>query len=119
MKTALPLLCLALLAGCATPPPAAPPVQVASAETGKCLPTYFIDHTTIPDDRTILFTMRDGTVWQNTLPQACQGLSFQGGFEYVTSFDEVCSNAQEIRVLRQNSRCMLGAFTPYVAPKAP
>ena len=115
MKPALPILCLALLAGCTEPQPQ-PPQQIA--QNSICLKTYMIDHTSIPDDKTILFSMKDGKVWQNSLPFACPGLSFQGGFEYATSFDEVCSNAQAIRVLRQNSECMLGAFTPYSAPKA-
>jgi hypothetical protein len=118
MKPALSLLCLALLAGCATPP-AQPPEQAAAAQNSICLKTYMIDHTSIPDDRTILFAMRDGSVWKNSLPFSCPGLSYQGGFEYVASFDEVCSNAQAIRVLWQNSQCMLGAFTPYSPPKAP
>ena len=113
MKPALPFLCLTVLAGCAAQPQ--PPQQVA--QNGVCLKTYMIDHTSIPDDKTILFAMKDGSVWQNSLPFSCPGLSFQGGFEYTASFDEVCSNAQAIRVLRQNSQCILGAFTPYSAPK--
>jgi hypothetical protein len=115
MKPVLPILAFALLAGCAAPPQ--PPQQVAAAQNSVCLNTYFIDHTSVPDDKTILFSMRDGTVWQNSLPASCPGLAFQGGFEYTTAFDEVCSNAQTIRVLRQNSECKLGAFTPYSAPK--
>jgi len=118
MKSAVPLLCLALLAGCATPP-AQPPEQVAAGQNSICLKTYMIDHTSEPDDRTILFYMRDGTVWRNSLPFSCPGLSYQGGFEYTTSFDEICSNAQAIKVLWQNTQCMLGGFTPDVASKAP
>jgi hypothetical protein len=121
MKPALPLLWLALLAGCAAPPaqtPTEPPGQVAAAQNSICLKSYMIDHTSVPDDRTILFYMRDGKVWQNNLPLSCPGLSYQSGFEFVASFDEVCSNAQAIKVLWQNSQCELGAFTPYVAPKA-
>jgi hypothetical protein len=119
MKPVLPILCLALLSACAappTPPPVPSPGQVAAAQNSICLKTYMIDHTRIPDDKTILFAMKDGSMWQNSLPFSCPGLSFEGGFAYTASFDEVCSNAQAIRVLRQNSQCMLGAFTPYSPP---
>lgn len=124
MKQALPLLCLALLAACAAPSaqtpatPTPPPGQPTGQQSGICLPTYYIDHTTIPDDQTILFTMRDGKVWRNTLQHSCPGLAYQGGFTYAISYDEICANAVDIVVLQQNTRCKLGEFTPETAPKA-
>ena len=39
-----------------------------------CLQGYRIDHTTIKDDSTILFHMRDGSVYKNSLPSPCVGL---------------------------------------------
>ncbi|MEI9984300.1 MAG: DUF6491 family protein [Aliidongia sp.] len=117
MRPTVPLLCLSiLLAGCTGQPDPAKPADQATAQNSVCLRTDMIDNTSIPDDSTILFHMKDGKIWKNSLPFNCPGLKNQGGFEFTASFYEVCSNAQAIRVLRQNSQCMLGAFTPYVEP---
>jgi hypothetical protein len=118
MKKRAPALGLAILlalTGCAEQP-AANSAQPAASKT-VCLPTYMIDRTTIPDDSTILFHMRDGKVWKNSLPYPCVGLKIQNGFAYVTSIDEICSNLQTIRVLREQTVCMLGAFTPFEPAK--
>jgi len=84
-----------------------------------CLWTYQIDHTHYIAPRTILFYMKGGTVWQNTLVNDCNGLSFNG-FAYVTRDGQICSNMQSIIVLRTHQVCLLGQFTPYTPPaKAP
>ena len=119
--------CAALLglAGCATNSSA--PSRTASQASTKnvCLQTYLIDHTEVPDDSTILFHMKGGKIWKNSLPFPCSDLKFQGGFQYTTDIDEICSNLQTIRVIEQGGGprlgavCQLGEFTPYVpAPKA-
>jgi hypothetical protein len=74
-----------------------------------------LDHTHVVDRQTILFYMRDGKVWKNTLRTPCMGLLFHG-FEFVTHQDEVCSNAQSIRVITTGEVCQLGPFTPYTPP---
>ena len=74
-----------------------------------------IDHTHVVDPSTILFYMRDGTIWKNTLHQPCPGLMFHG-FSFVTHQDEICANAQGIQVLVTNQVCVLGGFTRYVPP---
>jgi|HubBroStandDraft_1064217.scaffolds.fasta_scaffold00026_7 hypothetical protein len=84
-----------------------------------CLQIVRIGQTKILDDRTILFKMRDGQVWKNTLPFPCVGLKVENGFSYESRTDDICSNLQSIRVLRQGSVCLLGAFTPFDAPKQP
>jgi hypothetical protein len=83
-----------------------------------CLWTYLIDHTKTVDPKTILFTMKNGDVWKNTLAQACNGLMFNG-FEYVTHDGSICDNMQSIMVLRTHEVCLLGAFTrvPAEEPK--
>jgi hypothetical protein len=78
-------------------------------------PTGSIDHTHVVDPRTILFYMKDGKVWKNTLPTPCPGLLYHG-FSFLTRQDEVCSNAQGIRVIESGEVCQLGAFTPYAPP---
>ncbi len=92
------------------------------AATGVCIPTSEIHHTEIPDDSTILFHMKGGKIWKNSLNFPCFNLKFQGGFQYTTDYDEICANQQSIRVLqpgvgrRLGAACTLGEFTPYGPP---
>ena len=126
-------LCCAALAGCVSngqspsagayaPQPGATP---AAAKGSVCLQTYQIDHTTIPDDNTILFHMKGGRIWKNTLNYRCPDLKFQGAFQYSTDINEICSNLQTIRVIEQGggpflgATCQLGEFTPYTPPPKP
>jgi hypothetical protein len=81
-----------------------------------CLKTYLIDHTKTPNDRTIMFYMKDGSAYQSSLPTLCPQLSFNG-FAYVaTPPSDVCGNMQSIRVIRTGSVCMLGPLVQ-VTPK--
>ena len=104
------------LAGCASPQ--------AGTQTAAnvCIQTYAIDHTSVPDDSTILFYMKGGKVWKNSLPYRCPDLKFEGGFQYTTDINELCSNVQTIRVIEQGGGprlgavCALGEFTPYTPP---
>ena len=75
-----------------------------------CLDTTRISNTTVPNDRTILFHMDDGTIWANHLRGYCSGLRFHG-FAYVaTPPHQICGNLMTIRVLRSGAICMLGPF---------
>ena len=113
MRVTAPALGLALLlaAGSAQAPAQTP------APAPTCLRTDRIHHTVVPDNRTILFFMHGGEVWKNTLPAACVGLDFPGGFEYATFHDEVCANSEVIRVLKHGNFCRLGAFSAAEPPK--
>jgi hypothetical protein len=113
--TAAALAGLMVLGGCDTP--AAPTGTMAAAPI--CLPTYLIDHTHPVDDSTLLFTMRDGKVWKNTLLDPCVGLKIEQGFTYEVANDKICSNLQTIRVLRFGSICRLGDFTPVPPESVP
>lgn len=93
------------------PPP--PTAEANSGGNGICVQTQFIDHTDVLDDSTIIFHMKGGIAWKNTLRFACTSLKNEGGFAFVTDFPEVCSNGQTIRVLRSGILCELGQFTPY------
>ena len=94
-----------------------------AATTDMCLRTHEIDHTSIPDNSTILFHMKDGKVWKNSLHAPCFNLKFQGSFQYTADFEEICANAQTIRVLqpgvgaRFGASCLLGEFTPVANPR--
>lgn len=88
-------------------------IAPATAAT-VCLKTYLIDSTHVTDAKTILFRMKDGMVWSNTLRSSCSGLRFHG-FQYTLHEDELCGFGQSIRVLTTGEVCMLGNFTK-VAP---
>jgi len=96
-----------------------------AATTGVCIPTSAIHHTEITDDSTILFHMKGGKIWKNSLHFPCFNLKFQGGFQYTTDYDEICANQQTIRVLQEGvgrrlgAACTLGEFTPYSPPPKP
>jgi len=98
----------ATLAACswATPVSAAP----------VCLDNYRIENTSIPDNHTIIFYMRDGTAWRNTLKNSCPNLRFSG-FVYKDrgGVSEYCANLTVVRVIDSGEPCMLGEFSK-VAP---
>ena len=60
----------------------------------------------------MLYILRDGKIWKNTLHTPCRGLEFHG-FSFVTHYDEICSNAVSIQVIETGQVCQLGDFTPY------
>jgi hypothetical protein len=104
MRTLLVLPALLALAA----PAAAPPV---------CIRTLDIDHTKAPDNRTILFYMKDGKVWSTTLVSYCPELSFNGFVYGPTPPDNICGNMQTIRVIRSGAVCEMGPLVP-VTPKS-
>jgi hypothetical protein len=83
--------------------PAAPPATV-------CLNVNNIQRTEVQDDRTILFHMRDGKVWINTLRRVCPMLK-TSPYTQVLHNDQVCSNQQFIHVTQTGDTCALGDFT--------
>jgi hypothetical protein len=88
--------------------------QPAPAST--CLYVRDIDHTHAMDANTLLFYMRNGAVWKNTLAGPCPGLKFHGFAYTAHDTDQVCSNGQGITVVETHEVCALGAFTPYTPP---
>lgn len=85
-------------------------------KTNVCIKTFQIDHTKSPNDRTVLFTMKDGSVYQSNLTGNCPELSING-FSYVaTPPSDVCGNLQSIRVIRTGAVCLLGPLVQ-IAPK--
>jgi hypothetical protein len=110
-RTALATL-LILIAG------ASPAAAQSAPKANVCLKTYLIDHTKAPNDRSIIFYMRDGSAYQSSLPTTCPQLSFNG-FSYVaTPPEDVCGNLQSIRVVRSHSVCLLGPLVQ-IAPARP
>ncbi len=105
------------LAGCSDDEQAS--TTPAASGNGVCLQSTDIDHTAILDNKTIIFYMKNGHPWKNSLHFDCPSLQIEDGFAYESDFSEICSNAQTIRVLRSGNFCELGQFTPYQAPPKP
>ena len=107
------------LAGCSDD---AAPTDAQPAETagnGVCLPTAQIDHTEIVNESAIVFFMKDGKAYMNTMRIPCSSLKMEDGFAYMNDVPEICSASQTIRVLRSGNFCELGQFTPFDPPKLP
>ena len=90
---------------------AAPPGNV-------CIRTLDIDHTKTPDNRTIMFYMKDGKVWSSTLTSYCPELRFNGFVYGPTPPDNICGNMQTIRVIRTGAICEMGPLVP-ATPRSP
>ena len=109
----LPMNLLPAFAGAALVLAASAPAEVPAppASSSVCINARNIQRTEVQDDRTILFHMRDGKVWQNRLRQICPMLK-TSPWTQVLHNDQVCSNQQFIRVIRTGDTCSLGDFTP-------
>ncbi len=85
------------------------------APNNLCIRDPDIVSETRPDDYTILFNMRDHTVWKNTMPTRCFGLRNETqGFTYQPTDptnQELCSNQVTIKLNTFHSFCLLGNFT--------
>ena len=88
----------------------------AVADPQTCIQVTYVDRTTFVSPRTLLFHMKDGKVWRNTLKTDCLGLRFHG-FAYVVRGETVCGNAQAIQVIDNGQVCLLGPFTPDTVSK--
>jgi hypothetical protein len=83
----------------------------ALADAPVCLRSSDIERTSVPDARTILFHMKGGKVWKNTLMANCPELRFNGFIYDASPSGEICGNQQSIRVIRTHAVCLLGPFT--------
>ena len=76
-----------------------------------CLDPEYIVSTQTLDARTIIFHMRDGAVWRNTLVAPCpQLVNTTGGFTQVVHTQRICANQQNITVNQTGNVCRLGPF---------
>jgi len=114
MKTVKFLSLMALVVPMTAPAPAAMP-----AAGPICINGADIESTSVPDDNTIVYHLRNGQVWKNTLKATCPHLKFEHAFTEVIRASQICANAQMIRVHETGSICALGDFTLVsAAPKA-
>jgi hypothetical protein len=99
------------LAFCATATWAGAGSPWVSQQDGKvCLRSDHIQRKTVPDNKTVLFRMDDGTTWKNTLQKTCPGLAIASGFAMTVRTNYVCANQQPIRVIGAGNTCYLGDF---------
>ena len=114
MKKSLKILfSSALLASSALALSAALPVQAQSTQGGNtCLVVTEILTSQAVNNQTIVYRMKDGKVWRNTLAAPCPELvSFSAGaYSQVLHTGYLCANTQQITV-KSGMVCRLGEFT--------
>jgi hypothetical protein len=99
-------------------------VALPAMADGKsvCFPSYQIDHTSIPNDQTILFHMRGHKIYKADVINRCVGLSINSrGFTYsptIPGSNEICSNLLTIRLNDTGQTCLIGDIA-LVEPAAP
>lgn len=87
----------------------------ASAEVPMvrdCLHSTQIRSTSVLDNKTILFELRDRSVWKNTLDFGCPSLGFHQAFSYQSHGARLC-DLDTIQVFengRSGATCGLGKF---------
>jgi hypothetical protein len=89
----------------------------------RCIQISRIDHTQVVDDQNIVFHMRGGKAYNNSLPERCIGLKAANAFKYSTSQSQLC-NVDIISVWSQSvgevvpgASCGLGMFEPIEGKK--
>jgi hypothetical protein len=89
--------------------------------TGRvCLRLDHIRNRNIPDDRTIVFRMDDGSAWKTTMQNPCVGLRIADRFDFVNPEQWVCGGQQRIRVSGgAGGFCFLGNFKRSEYPPKP
>jgi hypothetical protein len=87
------------------------PAAAQNAPGNVCLNATGIQNTQVLDRRTILYRMRDGKIWRNTLAADCPTLVgfSSGGFTQISHTNFICANTQLIRTQTGNV-CRLGQF---------
>ena len=91
-----------------------------TGESRQCLPLIQIDRSDVVDDQNILFHMRGGKTYLNTLPYRCPRLGFEESFSYRTSINQLC-NVDIITVFDPTGfhgpSCGLGTFKEMIEKK--
>jgi len=117
MRACLISLTLSLV-GAAAPALAAASGDEAVQGTKVCLRAVNVLNHVVPDDRTIIFHMKDGTVWKNTLQADCHGLHMADSFTLAPPQGWLCANQQPLRINGAAPiTCYLGDFQQMPAAK--
>lgn len=94
------------------------PAAEVVGEPVNCINLAQIRSSEVRNNQTIDFTMSNGRVFRNELPNQCGSLGFDRTFTYSTSLAQLC-NVDIITVLQnvgggfnRGASCGLGMFTP-------
>jgi len=100
--------------------------EIEQMEDGgeRCIDTRRISTTKVVDAQTILFHMRGGVIYRNTLPIKCSALAREKRFSYRTSISRLC-DVDVVTVLTNmggglssGPSCGLGKFYPITKEEA-
>jgi hypothetical protein len=87
--------------------------EVPVQQTRDCVSTTQIKNTAVLDDQTIVFQLRDGSVWKNTLDFSCPRLGFYEAFSYESRGMQLC-DLDNVKVIETSGfigpTCGLGKF---------
>jgi hypothetical protein len=86
--------------------------DASQAPAPMCLEVANIRRTNAPDSQHLVFYMRDGKVWENTLPRTCAGLTSNSWTWVVRGPLRVCANTHRLRIFQNNVICAIGDFAP-------
>jgi hypothetical protein len=82
-------------------------------QSRDCVSTTQIRNTAVLDDQTIIFELRDRSVWKNTLDYSCPRLGFFEAFSYESRGMQLC-DLDTIKVIESSGfvgpTCGLGKF---------
>jgi hypothetical protein len=90
------------------------PVEAQVVRGGNmCLNLTYVRNSQAVDARTIVYRMKNGEVWRNTLAAPCPDLvsTGVGGYSQKSHDDWICANTQQITVQTTGMVCRLGEFT--------
>jgi hypothetical protein len=86
----------------------------AAAPKGRetCVSLKLVEQTLILDDRNIVYRMRGGKLYLNTLPSVCGGLFDQGNYMFQGHNPYRICRGDTFQVFRVLTGCKLGYFDP-------
>ena len=97
---------------------AAPSLPAQDDGAVNCIELSRITGTEVIDSQNVIFTMRDGTSYLNTLPHMCAGLSESDTILFRSTIDQLC-NVDTISTMQKfgggyqaGAACGLGRFQP-------
>lgn len=96
--------------------------EVIDTTPQACVIVRRIDNTVVVDDNTVLFYMRGGDIYENSLKRSCQGLGRAKSFSYGVATGRLCSSDM-ITVFdpfspQPGQTCGLGEFRPIAQERA-
>ena len=90
----------------------------------RCVDTRRVVRSEVVDDQTILFYMRNGVIYRNTLPKRCRPLAHEERFSYSTRSSRLCYFDRITIVydhgsgLTSGPSCALGRYYPITKEEA-